>query len=257
MKRSTFIPVLAILILNSFIIALYAQDQSTHHQGYIIWEDVVYPSGVTSYEQMAREQMALYADAGFTYRVDVYQTTELVYYWVFEIDHYADIDSLYQEFSRISMQEPDRTKDINAGYTGTHESTLSWTCYSDPGLSYMPRGLHQPDSERPYLYMGFCYPEKGKMKHVRDVMKGFADLATETGAVLGWDTFIGDMGVESPMLFWASYTKDPQEFFSLNAEDFDRMGSRADELWKQMLEGMRKYEEKTGWFRNDLSYRPD
>ncbi|MGW8315952.1 MAG: hypothetical protein ACWGNV_10155 [Bacteroidales bacterium] len=257
MPYKIVLPALASMIIGVSITTSFAQGQSNQRQGYIIWEDVVYPSRVTDYEQTIREQMALYARAGFPFRADVYQTNEFVYYWVFEIDHYADIDSLHQEFNRIYMEESEQVEALNAGYIGTQESTHSWTCYSDPELSYKPRGLQQPDSEKPYMHMGLCYPKTGTMKQARDIMKGFVALATETEAVLGWDTYTGDMGVEIPMLFWVSFTKDPQDFFNLNAADFNRMGSRADDLWEQMLEVTRKYEEKTGWYREDLSYHPE
>lgn len=257
MKYTFRFLLLAAWVMNMFIFPLNAQDQANHYQGYIIWEDRVFPSRVEPYEKMVREQMALYAEAGFPYRIDVYNTSEYVYYWVFEIDQYADIDTLHQEFNRVYLEDPDRLEAINDGYTGTHESTLSWTCYSDPSLSFKPRGLHQPDSERPYLHIGFCYPEKGKMQQAREVMEGYVDLAREKQAVLGWDTFIGDMGVETPLFFWASYTKDAAEFFRLNASDFDRMGDSADDLWMKLQGVMRKYEEKTGWLRKDLSYSPD
>ncbi len=256
MRNRTGYPILGTILMFISIIHLYSQDLSSQRQGYIIWEDAVYPSGVEAYEQVVREQIALFESAGFPDRVIVYQTTDYVYYWVFEIDQYADIDTLYQEFNRIYAQEPEKIEVITEGYTGTHESTRSWTFYSDPGLSFKARGLHQTDRERPYLHMGFCYPEKGKMQQAREAMRGFAELAVEKQAILGWDTYIGDLGVEGPMLFWTSSAKDPQEFFRLNAADFDVMGPGADELWKNLQGVMRKYEEKTGWYREDLSYYP-
>jgi hypothetical protein len=256
MKLISMPRILAAMWMSVLIIPSYAQEQSIQHQGYIIWEDIVFPSRVGPYEKMVREQMALYEQAGFPYRIDIYHTTTYHYYWVFEIDSYADIDTLHQEFNRIYREMPDQLEAINEGYAGTHESTRSWTCYADRSLSFKPRGLHQPDSERPYLHMGFCYPEKGHMQQARDVMRGYAELATQQQAELGWDTFIGDMGVEAPMLFWVSFTKDASEFFRLNAADFDRMGDQADVLWNTLQGVMRKYEEKTGWFRKDLSYDP-
>lgn len=248
--------ILAAGLLLISTICSYAQSDPSQYQGYVIWEDVVYPSEAERYEEMTRKQIAFYADRGFPYRVDVYQTTEFIYYWVFEADQYADIDTLYQAFNRMYEEEPDRVKEIDRGFAGTHETTLSWTCYMDRSLSFKPGGLMQSGSENPFIYMGFCYPRKGEMEAAREVMRTYVKLATRTGASLGWDTFVGDMGVETPMFFWASYTADPIEFYSRNGADFDRMGDEADVLWRKLTGVMRKYEEKTGWYRRDLSHIP-
>jgi hypothetical protein len=104
--------------------------------------------------------------------------------------------------------------------------------------------------------MGFCYPLKGMMEEAREAMKGFVRVASEQGAKLGWNTYVGDLGVDAPMFFWSSSAKDPVEFYSLNSADFDIMGEEADELWNDLRNVMRKYEEKQGWYREDLSYDP-
>ena len=134
-------------LLHILTICSYTQPVASQYQGYVIWEDKVYPSEAERYEEMTRKQMALYADRGFPYRIDVYQTTEFIYYWVFEAGHYADIDTLYQAFNRIYEEDKVRAEEIDRGFTGTHETTLSWTCYMDRSLSFKPRGLFQPDSE--------------------------------------------------------------------------------------------------------------
>jgi hypothetical protein len=256
MKLSSIHTLIALLALLIYSSTSVAQEESDHYMGYIIWEDVVFPSGVKAYEEMTKKQMLLYKDESFPHRVDVYSTSDFIYYWVFQVDNYADIDTLYMDFNKIYQHVPDRVNEINDGFVGTHESTLSWTCYFDRELSYKPSEQVQSEDAKPFMSLGFCYPKKGSMDEAREVMKGYVRLATEKKVKLGWDTYIGDMGVETPMLFWASFTKDAGEFYSLNSADFDLMGDRADELWNELISLMRKYEEKSGWYRKDLSYHP-
>jgi hypothetical protein len=233
-----------------------AQDGSDAYQGYLIWEDAVYPSKVAEYEKFTRQQIELYAAQEFPHRVNIFNTTDFTYYWVISINNYADIDSLYMDFNTIYNHVPEQIDAINEGYAGTHESTRSWTCYSDGELSFIP--VDQPQSREafPYMFLGFCYPQKGKMDQARNAVNGFVKLAREKQAKMGWETYIGDLGVDAPMLFWASFAKDPLQFHTLNSADFDIMGERADELWRELSGVLRKYEEKTGWYRKDLSYDP-
>jgi len=233
-----------------------AQNESGGYQGYLIWEDVVYPSEVTAYENMARQQMKLYADEEFPRRIDVYNTTDFTYYWVVEVDNYASIDTIYMDFNKIYRNMPERVNEIMEGFAGTHESTRSWTCYADEELSFRPPDQEGTADVGPYLFLGFCFPQKGKMDEAREAMKGFVRVANEKGAKLGWNTYIGDLGVDAPMFFWSSLARDAIEFHTLNSADFDVMGEDADGLWNDLRNVMRKYEEKNGWYRNDLSYDP-
>jgi hypothetical protein len=251
--RSAVIALLLSIILPGIAIA---QVESAGYQGYLIWEDVVYPSEAVAYENMTRKQMELYTDQNFPHKIDVYNTTDFTYYWVVKADNYAFIDTLYMDFNDLYRNAPDRVNEIREGFAGTHESTRSWTCYSDAELSFQPTGQEGTTEEGPYLFMGFCYPLKGMMEEAREAMKGFVRVASAKGAKLGWDTYIGDLGVDAPMFFWSSSAKDPVEFYSLNSADFDIMGEEADELWNDLRNVMRKYEEKQGWYREDLSYDP-
>ena len=246
-----------LLMASLLLLDASAQDPSRAYQGYLIWEDVVYPSKVTAYEKMTRQQVLLYAEQGFPHQVDVYNTTDFTYYWVMRIDNYAAIDTLYMAFNEIYDRVPEQVNKIREGYTGTHESTRSWTCYSDRELSFRPTGHAETGASDPFVFLGFCYPQKGKMDQARNAMNGFVKLAREKQAQMGWETYIGDLGVESPMFFWASFARDAIDFQTRNSADFDIMGERADELWNELSGVMRKYEEKSGWFRKDLSYDPD
>jgi hypothetical protein len=247
-----------IILLIFSISPLHTQGQGTSDpfNGYVIWEDRVYPSEAVSYEEMTKKQMDLYAEQGFPTRVDVYHTTDFTYYWVMQVENYAGIDTLYMEFNKINRNVPAEVKDLREGFAGTYESTLTWTCYFDRSLSYRPGNQPVPADENRFMYLGFCYPIQGRMEEVREAMKGFVSLAANKNASLGWDTFIGDMGVEAPMLFWVSFAQNPTEYFTRNSADFDLMGTGADMLWDKMTSQMRKYEERSGWYRRDLSYVP-
>jgi hypothetical protein len=257
MKRKILCLSAVLWTASLFVLNISAQDQSNPYQGYLIWEDVVYPSQVAAYEIMTRQQLSLYASQKFSHKIDVFSTNDFTYYWVMRIDNYAAIDTLYMDFNSIYKNVPEEVDAITDGYAGTHESTRSWTCYSDRDLSFRPAGQSGAGASSPYMFMGFCYPQKGKMDEARNAINGFVMLAREKQAKMGWETYIGDLGVEGPMFFWVSFAKDPIEFQTLNSADFDIMGAKSDELWNELTSVMRKYEEKTGWYRKDLSYDPD
>ena len=173
------------------------------------------------------------------------------------IDDYAGIDGLYKEFSRIYEADPEQSEAINEAFEGTHAYTKTSTFFRDAQLSYTPEKPEGVSEDEPlFRFWAFNYARKGKMNDLKEVMKEWVDLAKEKGAKQGWDTFIYDMGEETPALFWVASGKDAVDFFAANAADMDLLGEEADKLWQKHVKCLRKVEDRTGWYRKDLSFIP-
>ena len=257
MKSRTAFTVFTLIVMSICSVTSYAQDDPERYQGFVVWEDVVYPSEVEAYESAVKMQMELYAEQDFPHWINVYSTGENIYYWGFEIDTYADIDSLYAEFGKINENAPDKVQAITDAFEGTHESTKSWTCYWDRDLSYVPEASVDSDEPQNFCFWTYVFVKQGKMDEIQDVFKEWVALATEKNAKQPWFTYLIDMGMESPSLFWFSYDKDPADFFGTNAKDMELMGEEAMELVRKQNSHTRKIEMQLGWFREGLSYRPE
>lgn len=254
MKIRTPLGILSILVmsLNSFI--SYSQDNPERYQGFIVWEDIVLPSEVEAYEKATQMQMELYAEQKFPNDIGIYSTSENIYYWSIPIDNYADIDTLYMEFGKIYENAREDVDEIDAAFEGTLESTTSWTCYMDMDLSYIPEVTEESDEEMNFCFWNYNYVKTGKMDEMKEVFKGWVDLASEKNAKQAWYTYIVDMGKESPCLFWFSMAKDAADFYSTNGKDMESMGDEAWELWRKHQSLVRKNDDQVGMFRKDLSY---
>jgi hypothetical protein len=222
----------------------------------MVWEDVVYPSQAEAYEKATKMQMELFAAQDFPQWVGVFSNNDFTYSWLYEIDSYADIDTLYQEFAKIYENATEKVKEIEQAFEGTHESTKTWTFFWDRDLSYNPDIPEGSTLEGNFRYWGHCYVVKGKMDEMRKVFKGWVDLATRKNGTQGFNTYIGDMGVEAPHIFWVSQAKGPADFFIANAQNMELFGEEADVLWGKQMKLLRKFKESTGWYREDLSYSP-
>ena len=254
MKCKTMLAIFTFLVMS---ICSFAQYDSDRYQGFIVWEDVVYPSEIEAYEKAIKMQMELYAEQGFPNRINIYSTSENIYYWGFEIDTYADIDTLYDEFSKIYNNVPGEADAIVDAFEGTHESTKSWTCYWDRDLSYIPEVTEESGEEYNFCIWSYNFMKKGKMDEIEEVFKAWVDLATEKRAQQGWFTYIVDMGLETPCLFWFSSARDAADFFETSARDMELFGDEALELAGKQMSLTRRTENQLGWFRKDLSYYPE
>lgn len=256
MKSRTVLAIFTLLVMSFCSFTSYAQDDSERYQGFVVWEDIVYPSEVEAYEKATKMQMELYAEQDFPYWIDVYSTSENIYYWAFEVDKYADIDTLYDEFKKIYQSVPDEVEAINDTFEGTQESTRSWTCFWDRDLSYIPDNHENSDEPRNFCIWKYVFVKKGKMDEIQEVFKGWVELSMEKKAEQPFFTYIIDMGMETPSLFWFSYAKDAADFYSTNTNDMELLGAEAWELVRKQNSFTRKVEIQQGWYRKDLSYRP-
>jgi len=234
----------------------YAQDDSERYQGYIVWEDAVLPSQVGNYEKATKMQKDLFSEQNFPQRVWIYTTSDFACYWVFEIDKYADVDALYDEFRKIRKNAPEKSKEIEGVFEGTHETTKAWTFFWDQELSFKPEMPETSSEEMNFRFWGFCHVEKGKMDDMKEVFKGWVDLASTNNLSQSWNTYIADIGIETPMLFWVSPGKDPVEFYSTNSKDMEILGDAGTNQYMKQKDLMQRYEEKIGFYRPDLSYFP-
>lgn len=256
MKNTIAFVIFTALVMGICSPSSYAQDDSARYQGHIVWEDVVYPSETEAYEKVTKMQMELYAEQNFPNWVGVYSTSDFTYYWVFLVDSYADVDTLYDNFSKINKDVPEKVEAINDAFEGTHESTKAWTFFWDRDLSYNPEMVEEPDDTLNFRFWSFCYVKKGKMDEMKEVFKGWVELASSNNLSQGWNTYIADMGVETPFLFWIAQGKNAVDFYSTNAKDMELLGEDGSKQWNKQKSLLRKYEEKTGWYRGDLSYIP-
>jgi hypothetical protein len=62
------------------------------------------------------------------------------------------------------------------------------------------------------------------------------------------------MGAEMPLYFWAVRGKSAADFYNQQEIYGSKIGENAMELWNRTVALFRKFEDKTGMYRPDLSY---
>jgi hypothetical protein len=70
----------------------------------------------------------------------------------------------------------------------------------------------------------------------------------------GWKLYMGDIGTDMPFYFFIHSGKNAADFWYQEEKRHEAMGKELPDLWWKVLETIRKYEYKTGWYRPDLSY---
>jgi hypothetical protein len=107
------------------------------------------------------------------------------------------------------------------------------------------------------MQWGFASVEFGKGKEFRDVLKQWVDLYDSNKIPMGWNTFVGVMGVEMPLFLWTERAKSAAQYYADDEKATKTIGeAKVMELWNKTMAVWRKFEFKTGWARPDLSNKP-
>ncbi len=250
------ISIIILLILCAFATLAQAEEQTT--QLLMVEEIPVFPSRVSDAEAHIRMVQKLASQYQFPYPIHVYSTNDIHYYYVIPIKDFADIDN----FHKARMEWVQRMGDENfqsavKSGLGTYKSLKWFIIRHRPDLSYISDKPRFKPEEANYMYMPFCYVKPGKEAEFEIICKEWVALDKSVSRADSYDLYIGDIGTEMPVYFWIARAKSASDFNNQQEIYGKKIGETGAELWNRTMALCRKFEEKAGWFRQDLSYLPE
>jgi hypothetical protein len=72
----------------------------------------------------------------------------------------------------------------------------------------------------------------------------------------GYWVYMGDMGTDMPLILVAQSAKSAKDYYSRTAQINATLGAEGEALLKKTWSVVRKFEEKDGFIRPDLSFLP-
>jgi hypothetical protein len=255
MRIRIFVAVLALLVVASCCLPAVAEAQGHKAQLYYVYDFVVKPAMVSQFEAGVKQEIELGSPAPWS----AFSTDEdFHYYFVTPIQNYAAIDSMEKAdnewTAKIGKEKLDA---LMKSYEGTFEYYKAGVIRFLPDLSYAPKMPGLKPEEGNFMYWAFASIGFGKEKEYRDVSKQWVALYDSNKIPMGWNMFVGVMGVEAPLYIRAERAKSPAQYWAEDEKAWKTIGeARITELWKKTAALGRKFESKTGWARPDLSNKP-
>jgi hypothetical protein len=257
MKSKILIFSIAVLLISCFSTVSFEAEKADKPQLNIVWDILVKPSMVGTFEAAAKEEKALYAKYEFPYSWDAYSTHDFHYYYVMKVDNFTAMDELYKAFGEIKKKMGDQYQVLMDRYAGTFEFAQSGIYKHLPELSYMPENPRLKKEEMKFLRWSFLYIKGGKEKGVEEIAKRWASLSKNKNIAESYFFYAASMGAEMPLYVVVEGGKSASDFFTQKEKHKELMGEEGMQLWKEAMSTMRRMEEKIGWSRPDLSYTPE
>jgi hypothetical protein len=171
------------------------------------------------------------------------------------VKDYADIGNLMNTWTETTNKVGIEKWQALVEQKGkTLESYKFGTIRYRPDLSYIQENPRFKPDEATFMFWRICHVLPGKESEFENICKEWVELDTEIKRADGYDTFVVEMGGEMPLYFWAVRGKSAADFYNQQEIYGSKIGENAMELWNRTVALFRKFEDKTGTYRPDLSY---
>ena len=259
MRGKLFTLLLAVLLLQVFVWNVSAQEEGAKSKDklYVIHEDIVKPSKVAEYEKAAKGFAEALAKADMhNLKNLVIQTDDMVYSYVSEVENMASLDE--RPFKELKEKMGEEAFDaMFDAYNGTFESHRNFMVRLRDDLSYTPEQSEESTEEMNFRHWDFVhyFPDKGD--EAKEISKEWVELYKSKKSPMGYRTYTGGLGTDTPFYVYVAWAKDAQDFHAQNDKNRELLGDEGKDLWQRTLAITRKFEHKNGRIRPDLSYLPE
>ncbi len=255
--KGKFLVVSLGLVFCLCFLSNFAQTEEQKAQLFLVVEEVVKPPMVSEFEDASKEEFALLAEHDFPYTCYMYNTDDYTYYYVWAVKDYADIGNLMNTWMEMVKKiDMEKWQALVERKGKALESYKFGAIRHRPDLSYVQENPRFKPEETNFMYWVFCHVLPGKESEFEKICREWIELDKEVNRSDSYDTFIAEMGTEMPLFFWTARGKSVADFYRQQEVYGTKAGDRIVELWNRTMALCRKYEDKTGWFRPDLSYIP-
>ena len=257
MRCKVLVLSIASLVISLCTLTTLAQAEEQKAQLYFVEEVVVKPSMVDKYEAHTKEALNLWTKYGSPFPFYAFITDDFHYYFVWPIENYASLDSLFKAIGEwvVKMGDENWQALVRSG-EGTYEY-LKWSMVRHkPELSYTPENPSLKPEEPNFVYLNFFFIQPGKKEEFEEVFKESVAFYKSINFPFGFDIYVGDMGTEMPMYIYFSKGENAADFYVRHDKAFKLHTEEAIKLRQKTLVAIRNTKVKTGMFRPDFSYMP-
>lgn len=257
MRHKVFILLLVGLVFNLGAFSILAQEEEPKSQLFFIHEDVVKPSMVSQYEEAVKGVVAKLKENNMTSLSHTVAMSEDFHYsYIYQIENMAALDANpWKELKKKIGEEA--MEAMWKGYEGTYSKHKSFLARLQPSLSYTPETTSEESEAMNFRHWSFYYVNPDKGDEAREISKEWVALFTSKKIPTGYRMYTGGIGTEVPLYIVVQWAKNAAEFYAQNAKNNELLGEEGQALSEKTMAITKKFKQKDGWIRPDLSYRPE
>ncbi len=236
-------------------LSILAQSEEEKPKLHFVQEFLVKPSKVADFEINLKETASIYTKHNLPYSYYVISLSDYRYAALFPIKNYGEVDEMYMAvFEVFDKVGKEKIQVMHKRHGDTIEHQKSYFIRFSPELSYTSENPRFEPEEANFMYIPHLYVKPGKESEFEKICKEWVALDTSVNRADSYELYIGDIGTEMPFYFWVARAKSVADFYRQQEVYGKKGGEKIMDLWNRTMALCRKYDEKSGVFRPDLSY---
>jgi hypothetical protein len=177
------------------------------------------------------------------------------FYYLIELNNYADIDMLPEKFgSAVEKLDKNKwsefVKENDASIATHRDFIIRWSSE----YSFVPKEPRLKSDERNFIHWIFIHFKLEKRNELLDVLKEWKKLYEDKNINSGYNIWLVELGLDNNMIVLTENFKDGADFYTTTKEISEKVKAEEDVLWSRMAPLLVSLEHKHGYFRPDLSY---
>lgn len=256
MKGKISIILIVFLLFSLWAITALPQAKQQRTPLYIVEETIAKPPKVSEYEAHIKKAVDLFAKYNHPYPVYAFSTDDLHYISVFPVKSFADMENTYKAFGELAKKAGEEFQAMIKSAEGTLEYSKYFIVRYIPQLSYIPDKPRLKPEESNFIFCEYFYIEPGKEGEFAEVCKKWIALYKSKNISDGWEIYIGSIGTETPLFIVFFRSKSAADYHSQEEKTWELLGEEGEALKEKTLSITRKFEQKSGRYRPDLTYIP-
>jgi hypothetical protein len=244
MKKFIVLTVLSFFVASFLPLGSNAQQNSPLM---VVFEEKVAPCDYPQFISAQKEAVEMWKKYQMDVPVYTYQNDEYSFYWVFFVQNFATLDTVFTKIGQMTAKMEKDGYDGNAKFRNlstTSFSVMRW----DPELSYHFDDSFVQTMDRRYVEWSFFYLLSGHEKEVDNVVKEFVSFNKEHKTNYSFDTFRVLLGPETPAMIIMLRAESALALRTRENSFMEKHGEDFYALWDKFAIHMRKIENKQGWF---------
>ncbi len=254
--------VIPLVILLCFVVSLcastaLAQAEGQKAQSYVVMEFVIKPGKIADFEASWKEGIDECKRQNYYLPVYAYLMDDFHFYAFYPMQLYSGIDDFFNAYADYAKKMGmEKLQKIHEREYASIEYYKMFLIRHRSDLSYTLESPRLKPEEKGFIFWDFYYIQPGMEKEFEELNKEWVALYKNNNIPDEYDFYVGDIGTEMPVYFYAESGKSNVDFWTQHRERWRLFGEEGDDLWERIIVLVRKREMKTGGYRADLSYKP-
>ena len=254
--RSRALIVVGLCLGSVLSLGILSTAQAPEYQLYAITEMIVQPAKSADFEAVMKEWTAFYVKNNYPWPYAVYRTEDFRYYLLTPMKDMAEFDAMVKADMELAKKGGPEFEAMMKRTGGSMAFYNGGALVLRNDLSYVPEKPRVKMEDAPFICWDYYYILPERQNEAEQIAKEWQALYKSKNLPDAFQVWMLVMGPDLPLIVASRWGKSEADFNAEDEKNLKKMGEAYPALAKKTMALCRKYERRTGYRLDSLSYAP-